>query len=237
MKLAICSVGELFGGVERQILDLCTYFERSAAGVPLVVLFHDRELAGQLRARGIEPIILSGRNKYDFRMVGQLARLLAQHQIDVVHAHGYKAVIACALAKKEYSFRLVKTEHGKLEARIAQPISWLKSQANFKIEQFFTRRAVDHVCYVTRDIGSFFDSHHEGMARTVVHNGMAPLAMGAFPRPSDLPEGRFNIGIIGRVTGVKGIPFALEALSREGVPSTVNSDSHRDRWAAGGIEG
>ena len=52
VRLALCSLGELFGGVERQVLDLCTFLNREGLGPEVVVLFHDHELARQLRERG-----------------------------------------------------------------------------------------------------------------------------------------------------------------------------------------
>jgi len=222
LRLAICSVGELYGGVERQILDLCAFLDRSGAGTPLVVLFHDRELARQLRETGIDPVIISGRNRYDFGMLGRLKDLLMENRINVVHAHGYKATIACGLIKDQVGFRLVKTEHGKREGTPANFLPWLKGLANFRLDQFITRRKVDFVAYVTRDIQGFFDRYHMGLARDTVHNGIDPLDSGSRPRPDDLPEGGLNFGIVGRVTQVKGIPFAIEALARPETGGSIN---------------
>ena len=60
--IAICTVGELFGGVERHVLGLMK--ELRAQGVStLLVLFHDGELAAQMRAQGIEPVILPNQNR------------------------------------------------------------------------------------------------------------------------------------------------------------------------------
>ena len=55
--IAICTVGELFGGVERHVLGIQKGLE--AEGIrTLLVLFHDGELAKQARDQGIELIVL-----------------------------------------------------------------------------------------------------------------------------------------------------------------------------------
>ncbi|HPF71273.1 MAG TPA: glycosyltransferase family 4 protein, partial [Candidatus Krumholzibacteria bacterium] len=159
MKLAICSAGELFGGVERQILDLCTYWRRSGHGDPLVVLFHDHELAKQLRGRGVEPVILRG-GKYDPRLAGRFAALVKEHGIDVVHVHGYRAMITCALARDKVPFRIVKTEHGLPETGGGTLVTRLRTRLNARLDQHFTRRRADAVCYVTKDIASRYDRIH-----------------------------------------------------------------------------
>ena len=221
MNLAICSAGELFGGVERQIMDLCRFQVSSTGTAPVVVLFFDRELADRLRQEGIDPVILRGRNRYDPRMVDSLVDLILEREIDVVHAHGYKATIACALAKRKVQFGLVKTEHGMVEASPRKPISWLKSRLNFSFEQILTRKYVDTVCYVTDDINNFFKSFHRGINRRTVHNGIEPLSRNNFQRPEDLPVDEINLGIVGRVSEVKGIPIAIKAMNQLRVPGKV----------------
>jgi glycosyltransferase involved in cell wall biosynthesis len=224
MNLAICAAGEQFGGVERQIVDLCRVRMAGGRAIPLVVLFFDRELAERLREIGVTPIVLAARNRYDPSLVDQLARELREHRIVVVHAHGYKATIACSLAKRYWPHGLVKTEHGLVEATWRRPVSWCKTNVNFLIEQFLTRRCVDEVCYVTDDIGQQLSRAHRGVSSRTIHNGLEPMRRQDYGRPSDLSENGLQIGIVGRVTGIKGIPVALEALSRldEVAPFTLN---------------
>ena len=221
MKLAVCSQGELFGGVERHILDLVSFVERRGNPRPTTILFHDRELAERLRAMGHEPFIPRGRHRYDLSLVGQVRDHLAADRVDIVHAHGYKATVVCGLARRGQRWSLIKTEHGKLEATLASPVRWLKSRSSFGFEQWITRRHVDHVCYVTQDIADAFAPKHRGLARSTVANGIDPLSRADYPRPSELQTDRFNVGVVGRVTNVKGIDFAVAALGRPQVPDHV----------------
>ncbi|RKZ18856.1 hypothetical protein DRQ50_03300 [bacterium] len=243
MKLAICSQGELFGGVERHILDLIRYVQRSGLPRPTVLLFHDLELADRLRESGTEPVILRGRHRYDRDLVLQARSRLDGDRVEVVHAHGYKATVVCALARGDSDWKLVKTEHGKLEATLSSPVDWAKSRLNFALEQWLTRRQVDHVCYVTDDIAGFYGHRHRGLARTTVPNGIDPVDRNTCRRPEELVAGHFNVGVVGRVTAVKGIDLAIAALGRPEVPPQVTlhvigtgpleSDLRRQADAAG----
>jgi len=221
MRIAVCAMGELFGGVERHILDLCRYLRRAGLPDPLILLFHDARLAAGLRDQGLDPVIVAGANRYDPAMISRVASLLRDARIDVVHVHGYKATVVCGLAAPRAGCRVLKTEHGRLEAGRDRPMAWLKSRLNFRLEQWVTRRHVDHVCYVTDDIARSFAGAHRGLARTTVPNGIDPLDRAAYPRPDDLPADAFNVGIVGRVSPVKGIDFACDAFARPEVPAAA----------------
>jgi glycosyltransferase involved in cell wall biosynthesis len=221
VRVALCSVGELFGGVERQILDLCRYLRRNARGPHLIALFHDAELAHQLRDAGFAPLVLRARHRYDPQLATRLAEALAERRISIVHAHGYKAVVASGLAKRRHPHGLISTIHGKLEVTLATPVAWVKSQLNLRLEREFTTRYVDAVCYVTEDIARHYKQPHGDLVRRVVPNGIDPLDRSTYPRPRELARTAFNVGIVGRVSRVKGIAFAIEALTDPALPSQV----------------
>ena len=72
---AFISVGELFGGVERHLLGMCTWMQRQGRE-PLLILFFDRELARQAREIGVNPIILESSGSFDWRVPRRLADIL-----------------------------------------------------------------------------------------------------------------------------------------------------------------
>lgn len=237
-------MGELFGGVERHILDLCRYFARNGLPAPAVILFCDGTLASRLRSQGIEPVVVRGRHRYDPALVGRVAAALRAAAADVVHVHGYKAAVVAGRAAARVGLPVVKTEHGLPEGTLAAPLSWLKSRLNATLDRWATRRYVDHVCYVTEDIRRAYDRSHAGVARSTVPNGIDPLRRQDHPRPGDLPAGTCNAGVVGRVSNVKGIPFAIEALGRPQVSPRVHlhvigtgplEDDLRRRAAAAGL--
>ncbi len=217
LRLALCSVGELYGGVERQLLDLCEYARRRTGRDPLLVLFHDRELARRARERGLAPVVLRGRGRYDPAFVGRLRSALAAAGAEVVHAHGYKAAVACGLARRGAGWGLVKTEHGRIEPARGRPLTWLKARLNRGLENLATRRA-DVVCYVTEDMRRHCDGVHAGLRRVTIPNGIDPLERADFARPPELAADRLNLGVVGRVSPVKGIATALRALADPAAP-------------------
>jgi glycosyltransferase involved in cell wall biosynthesis len=220
-ELVLCTSGELFGGVERHVLDLCELAQRRTGVYPRLAVFYDGELALRARAEGVPTVVLRGRHRYDLRLRGQLARLVSSMGIRVLHAHGYKATIVCALAKRRLArtggpgyrrpVTLIKTEHGLLEPA-ATPLEWAKMHANSALDLFATRLAADGVCYVTADLERHYAFVHQGLRREVIHNGIEPIHRNAFSRPGDLEPGVFHLGIVGRLTAVKGIATAVRAM-------------------------
>ncbi len=47
-----------------------------------------------------------------------------------------------------------------------------------------------------------------------IHNGIDPLESGKFKRPPELDPGKIHLAAVGRVSRVKGLEFALEAMAR-----------------------
>lgn len=219
--VAICTVGELFGGVERHVLGLIGGL--AAQGVSaLLVLFYDNELAAQARGQGIKPIILSNRNVSALATSRQLAQLFRQHNIHVVHVHGYKATVFCALARRWFSFAMVKTEHGLPEPTTAGPIRMFCNRLYHYLDSASARIAQVTVCYVTEDLRAYYHHAHSGLMTTVIPNGVATMDRRQFPRPPEIHEDWFNIVMVGRLEIVKGHHLAIEAIASELVPQDVH---------------
>jgi glycosyltransferase involved in cell wall biosynthesis len=213
IRVALCAPGESWGGVEQFVDSLSRYFRTT--GVPvLVILFFDGPLRAKLEASGTPVHVM--RSRYgDPRIVFEFARILRQHQIDVVHAHGYKATILGAAAARLSGARLVRTEHGLLEP---EHRGWvrLKMRFNSRLEKVVSRLAADAVVFVSNDVQTSAKSAGPHTLQKVVYNGFEPL-----PPSTDLSlEGfdsdrrLFNVGIIGRLVGVKGHAHLLEAMER-----------------------
>ena len=219
--VAICTVGELFGGIERHVLGLICGL--AAQGVSaLLVLFHDNELAAQARGQGIEPIILSNRNGSALATSRQLAQLFKQHNIHVVHVHGYKATVFCALARRWFSFAIVKTEHGLPEPPAVGPIRMLRNRLYHYFDSVSARIAQMTVCYVTKDLRAYYHHAHSGLRTTVIPNGVATMDRRQFPQPSEIHEDLFNVVMVGRLEIIKGHHLAIEAIASELVPQDVH---------------
>lgn len=220
-RIAVCTAGELFGGVERHVLGVMSGLQ--AHGIEtLLVLFHDGELAAQARDLGIEPIILSRPNRFLWSTSQALARILRQQHVRIVHVHGYKASVFCALARMGYPFALVKTEHGLPEPMAGRPLHALRDRLYHFLDTRATRMAGATVCYVTVELRQYHARAHAGLRTTVIPNGVANMDRHRFGRPPELRGDWFNLAIVGRLDTVKGHHVAIEALSASGVPLNVH---------------
>jgi glycosyltransferase involved in cell wall biosynthesis len=219
--VAICSVGEIFGGVERHILSLLDGLRSTEVPV-LLVLFHDGELAHQARIRGFEPVVLLGGKLSFLAACRRLAFLIKEAGIQVVHAHGYKATVYCAVARCWHAFALVKTQHGLPEPMSSGRLTLLRDRIYHLLDAAATRMAVKTVCYVTEELRARGMPAHAGMRSTVIPNGVPDLERRQFERPAELRTEWFNIAIVGRLDAVKGQEVAIRALVAAELPASVH---------------
>lgn len=219
--IAICTVGELFGGVERHVLGIMSGL--MAQGVnTLLVLFHDGELASQARGQGIEPIVLSDHNRTLLATSQHLAQILNQRDIRIVHTHGYKAMVFCSVARFWHRFALVKTEHGLPEPMTGGLIRTLRNRLYYFSDSVATRIAHTTVCYVTDDLRSHYRQAHSGLPTIVIPNGVTNMDRCQFHRPSEMRNDWFNVVMVGRLEIVKGPHLAIEAIAAERMPQDVH---------------
>ncbi len=219
--LAICSVGELFGGVERHILGIVSSLRDRGISV-VMILFHDGELAAQAREQGIESLILPSQNRSLLTTSGKLAHILEQRRIRVVHIHGYKATVFCALARWRYPFAMVKTEHGLPEPMPRKPIGKLRDHLYYLLDSVAARMAGATVCYVTEGLLDYYRHAHAGLPVMVIPNGIGSIDPCHLRRPPEIREGRFNVVIVGRLDAVKGHHVAIEAIASKGIPADLD---------------
>lgn len=219
--VAICSVGELFGGVERHILGLLTGLQSHGVDA-LLILFHDGELAAQVRSQGIDPIILPGRNRSTWSTSQVLAEILRRRQIRIVHVHGYKATVICGLAHRRHQFVMVKTVHGLPEPMTGRPLHALRNKFYHFLDALATRMADSTVCYVTEELRLQHARAHSRLRATVIPNGVANMDKDQLQRPPELRKDWFNLAIVGRLDTVKGHHVAIKAISSQNVPEDVH---------------
>jgi glycosyltransferase involved in cell wall biosynthesis len=214
VRIAICSAGELYGGVEQFIYLYAQHLRALDHAEAIVILFHDGQLSNRLRGAGIETHVVSYRLKYDPRAVRDVARILSCRHIDVVHTHGYRANVICAVAAASVGIPVVKTEHGKLEVALSPRLGSAKMYLNMLIDQVITLAFVGRVVYVTFDLSAKFRAIHRFKSTSVIHNGIGPIPSCSTDPPEPFDKRDFNIGIVGRVSRIKGHMFLLSAVER-----------------------
>jgi L-malate glycosyltransferase len=140
-----------------------------------------------------------------------------------LHLHGYRAVVTAAIAGIHRRVAMVKTEHSRPEYD-GGLTGRARAHLNQALDVWATRYLRPQICYVTKDLMHRSRRAHAGLHRRVLPNGIAPLNRSGRPRPPGLDLGPFHVGIVGRVSKVKGIQFALKAWASGVIPSHVCLD-------------
>jgi glycosyltransferase involved in cell wall biosynthesis len=214
IRLAVCAAGEIWGGVEQFVLTLAAALAGERQPV-MVILFHDGLLAGRLRELPVTVEVLPHGSGHNPLAVVELRALLRRERINLLHVHGYKATIVGAFASRGLDVKVVKTEHGRLErpaGRRDLP-GFAKLFMNAYLERLVSRWAIDGLVFVSRDIADTAGRFAPRVPKRVIYNGLAPSFDG--DRATGTPrDGAFNIGIVGRLTKVKGHAHLLNALAR-----------------------
>jgi len=216
MRILAVAAGEIFGGVERHLIGTA---QIRGADVSFA-LFHDAGLATSLRDEGCEPHILPLSHAYDPRAPQRLAEIIRDIAPDVIHVHGYRAMVTVDLIRPRLSIPIIKTEHGLPEPPSGARFEQFKTRLNTWLDNRATRSA-SAVCYVTDDIRRRFKIAHAGVAQHTVHNGIAPMEPQAFHRPDDIPAAGPVFALVGRLSSVKGLDIALAALAHPAMPASA----------------
>lgn len=218
VRLAVCSAGEIWGGVEQCILTL-TGGLRAAGTDPLVILLYEGLLAERLRQSGARVEVIADYAKYDPRMIRRTAEVLRRERINVLHVHGYKATVAGALAARRCGIKVVKTEHGRLEPAGSWADAWQQTRLtlNTALDGVASRWLVDAQVFVSRDLRQTAPAVPTRIVRRLIYNGIAPPEHGPHAqRTGDWSLPWFDVGIVGRLTRVKGHEELLAAIARLG---------------------
>lgn len=135
-----------------------------------------------------------------------------------MHLHGYRATVYCGLVWRR-SFTAVKTEHGSLEVPSAHVLEQLKLGIYGQLETWAIRRLHAHVVYVTEDLRRI--TSREDPSSSVIHNGIESLDSQQTETPPEYRAGCVNIAIVGRLERIKGIDYALRAMTAPSMPPTA----------------
>ncbi|MBI5193531.1 MAG: glycosyltransferase family 4 protein [Nitrospirae bacterium] len=205
IKLALCSAGELYGGVEQFMYTLSEYLTKDSEIDLTVIVLHKGLLYEKLKESKISIELVQERFKYDLTTIFKINKILKTKNINVVHTNGYKATILAGIAAKISGIKLIKTEHGIIEP--AKGLRHYKMIFNILIDRVVSRFLLNAIVYVSKEMQNNF-KNPKGLKNLVIYNGIKPIIHSANGKTS----GFFNIGIIGRITEVKGHIYLLKAL-------------------------
>lgn len=198
------------GGTERLVIEICRHLASKVESV-VCCLDEPGEWAGEVSQLNIPVIALSREPGFHPSLARRLARVLAEHKIDVVHCHHYSPYVYGLLATVlRPEVRLVFTEHGRLASGAP---SWKRRLVNPLLSLRPGR-----VCAVSNDLKQFMVAEGFPERRVeVVYNGIDP---GERPRPGQcaaarealgIPKDAFVVGTVGRLDPVKNLSALVRA--------------------------
>ena len=198
------------GGTERLVIEICRQLAPTVESV-VCCLDEPGEWAAEVTKLNIPVVALSRKAGFHPSLALRLARVISEHNIDVVHCHHYSPYVYGLLANAlRPGVRLVFTEHGRLsnsapslKRRLVNPLlSWWPAR----------------LCAVSSDLKQFMVAEGFPERRIdVVYNGIDP---GERPRPGQCAAARaalgikkdaFVIGTVGRLDPVKNLSALLRA--------------------------
>ncbi len=211
------------GGLERMVIALAGWQQRSDHSVRIICLFDEGALASAARAQGLQVSATGKTHRLDLPALLRLRRQLQGAPLDVLHTHNPTAHYYTAAATLGLRpCRLINTRHGMGPSQHAQRLEWL-----YRLAMRRTDVAVA-VCHAGRDrfvqLGILPAAKAQVVPNGVHVAGIAernPAAKARLLAALGRPPERWVLGAVGRFSPVKDLPtllWALRALQEQGQP-------------------
>lgn len=225
------------GGVEQVVVELTEAVARTGARA-LVASLPGRLVGAVERAGGVHiPLDLASRNPFRMSWNGdQLARLIKNRNVSLVHAHSRAPAFAARAATMRRSIPLVTTYHGAYN-----------QSGPFKPRYNAVMASGQRVVAISRFIADLVQARHQvGEDRLRLVPGGADCAkfdpdivsdhrVERLARAWRLPDGAPTIMLAARLTGWKGQTIMIEALARlrhrDAILLLVGGDQGRHAYA------
>ena len=201
------------GGLERVVHALATAQRRAGHRVSVVAVLpngrEDHPFLPPLIAAGVEVVPVRLRPRAYLRERAAVIEICRRIRPDVVHTHGYRADVIDASAARRLGVPTVTTVHGFAGGDLKNRFyEWL---------QRWAFRRFDAVVAVSRPLAA--DLARAGVPVQRLHvvpnawpEGDPPLPRDRARRMLAVPEGRFHVGWVGRLSPEKGPDVLLAAL-------------------------
>ena len=201
-KVLLIAPGELWGGVEQCVLTLSLQLAARGRLAGTVTLFGG-QLSARLMEHGIPTYVLEKGLSLP-TLLRELRGVIEETAPSLLHAHGYKATIACALGT---SRPLVRTVHGGIErgsSRLESARLLLYERAADMLARWTNASSIYVSDALRKERGQGAPSECR------IHNG---VDLPTWDGTRGSRNSRLRVGIVGRITPVKGHDVAIEAWS------------------------
>lgn len=189
------------GGVETGTLDLAKYLVR--LGHKSIVVSNGGELVTGLIDNGASHYRLPVHSKNPlliFRQIFRLIEIIKKEQVDIVHARSRAPAWAAYFACKSTGTVFVTTCHG-----------YYGKQASGKV-MAWGRRVIVPSSAVAKHMAEGFLTNLEKIR--LIPRGVDLEKFTFFDPEKKRRQGSFKVGMIGRITRLKGHPYFIKAMAR-----------------------
>ena len=198
-------------GAENMAIELSIALRKSGCEVVIGAFrnkqFPNTDILTTAQREGFEFRGFDCSGKFDWRTVRTIRKYLRTNQIDLLHAHGYKANIYGLMARRDTPTRQVSTAHG-----------WPGKTKSLRLYAALDRmllRFSDHVSAVSPNVAEQLMKYRTPLEKlSIVHNGLDPARYsGGTPVLKNLPDfhGEKIVGFVGRLAPEKGIANLIHA--------------------------
>jgi glycosyltransferase involved in cell wall biosynthesis len=176
---------------------------------PVTVVPRDAWLAGSLRSRGLEPLVINSRGSFNMRYVGALLRLTRQRRVRLIHTHLLGSAVYGALIGLVRRVPVIAVLHGPTDLRAPGRMAFLK--------RWLLKRGCSVVVAVstsTRDALAEFGVRRERV--TLIRNGVdteayTPGHAEDLRRELGLTSEDLLVGAVGNIRAPKAYEVLLHA--------------------------
>jgi glycosyltransferase involved in cell wall biosynthesis len=216
-KVCHIAVADLWGGAEVHLVTLLLSLSKMQDLEMSVVLFTEGRVAQELRAAGLDVVVIAEDKHNLFVILWKLVKHFREHQFMIVHAHkpkdSFLGGVACRLAGVPY---LVRTLHGSWEP--FSGFEHFKIKIYEYIDRLSNRYLVNAIIAVTQKIHSLLTQGYLREKVVCIHNGIDVEALMLsrkglnIRKELDISKRTVLLGIVGRLTAVKGHIHLLKAM-------------------------
>lgn len=218
MKVIHMISGDLWAGAEAQAFTLLSHLNKIANLELAVIVLNEGLLAIKLRELAISVYVLDESKTSAIDITNKVRRILVSERADILHTHRYKENVLGALASRWAGKpRLVKTVHGLTET--FSPFNHLKASLYGLLDRAISRLLFDRIICVSNHTLQAVSKHYHQDQLICIRNGIDVEVTHASTNRADV-RARLDIdlsaqviGYAGRLVGIKGLEYFLEAIS------------------------